>query len=124
MLGTNDVKTKYGPPRTTEIGYGLRLIFAVINIQGGGAKAILVTSPPLGNVTSGELASAQWRIPPLVAEYRLLATNCDVPLVGVNAIMDSNTDLKPDKMHLNPAGRQKVADAIWASLQGLAEPVR
>jgi lysophospholipase L1-like esterase len=83
MLGTNDVKTKYRPPSATEIAYGLGLIFDVINTQGGGAKAILVTPLPLGNVTSGELASAQWRIPSLVAEYRLLATNRNVPLVGI-----------------------------------------
>lgn len=124
MLGTNDVKTKYGPPSATEIAYGLRLILDVINTQGSGAKAILAMPPPLGTVTSGELTGARWRIPPVVAEYRLLATNCDVPLVDVNAFIDSSTDLEPDKVHLNPTGRQKVADTIWASLQGLAEPVR
>ena len=124
MLGTNDVKSKYGPPNAAEIAYGVRLILDVINTQGGGAKVIFVLPPPLGNVTSGELAGAQRRIPPVVAEYRLLATDCDVPLVDVNAIVDSNTDLESDKVHLNPAGRQKVPDTIWASLQGLAEPFR
>ncbi|MBW2164941.1 MAG: hypothetical protein JRG74_02230 [Deltaproteobacteria bacterium] len=124
MLGTNDVKSKYGPPNAAEIAYGVRLILDVINTQGGGAKVIFVLPPPLGNVTFGELAGAQRRIPPVVAEYRLLATDCDVPLVDVNAIVDSNTDLESDKVHLNPAGRQKVADAIWASLQCLAEPFR
>ena len=124
MLGTNDVKTKYGPPSATEIAYGVRSILDVINTQGRGAKAILVMPPPLGNVTSGELAGARWRIPPVVAESRLLAINSDVPLVDVNAVIDSNTDLDPDKMHLNLTGRQKVADTIWASLQGLTAPVR
>jgi lysophospholipase L1-like esterase len=119
MLGTNDVKSKYGPPSATEIAYGVRSILDVINTQGGGAKVILVMPPPLGNVTSGELTGAQRRIPLLVAEYRLLATNCNVPLVGVNAIIDSSTDLEPDKVHLNQMGRQKVADAVWTSLQGL-----
>lgn len=124
MLGTNDVKSKYGPPNATEIAHGVRLILDVINIQGGGAKVILVLPPPLGNVTSGELAGAQRRIPPVVAEYRLLATNCDVPMVDVNSIINSSTDLEPDKVHINPTGRQKVADATWASLQGLTAPVR
>lgn len=124
MLGTNDVKTKYGPPSATEIAYGLRLILDVINTQGSGAKAILVMPPPLGTVTSGELAGARWRIPPVVAESRLLAINSDVPLVDVNAVIDSNTDFEPDKVHLNLTGRQKVADTIWASLQALTAPVR
>lgn len=123
MLGTNDVKNKYGPQSATEIAYGMRLILDVINTQGGGAKAILVTPPPLGNVTSGELTGAPWRIPLVVDEYRSLATICDVPCIDANAIVDSNTDLESDKVHLNPAGRQKVADAIWASLQCLTEPL-
>ena len=124
MLGTNDVKSKYGPPNAAEIAYGVRLILDVINTQCGEAKAILVMPPPLGNVTSGELAGAQWRIPPVVAEFRLLAINSDVPLVDVNAVIDSNTDFEPDKVHLNLTGRQKVADTIWANLQGLTAPVR
>lgn len=122
MLGTNDVKTKYGPPSATEIAHGLRLILDVINTQGGRAKAILVMPPPLGNVTSGELAGAQWRIPPIVAEYRLLAMNRYIRLVDVHAILDITTDLESDMIHLNAVGREKVAEAVWANLRDVTLP--
>ena len=123
MLGTNDVKIRYGPPNAAEIANGMRQLIDFIDVHGGGAKPILLTPPPLGNVISGELAGAQWRIPPVVAEYRSLATNHGVLLVDVNANIDSNTDLEPDKVHLNPTGRQKVADAIWRRFQSFTTPV-
>ena len=119
MLGTNDVKSKYGPPNATEIAYGMRLILDVINTQGDGAKAILVMPPPLGNVTSGELTGAQWRIPLLVAEYRSLAMTRDIRLVDIHAILEINTDLESDMIHLNAVGRRKVANAVWANLQNM-----
>lgn len=116
MLGTNDVKGKYGPPSAAEIAGGMRQTLDFIDAHGGGAKPILMTPPPLGNVASGELAGAQSRIPPIAVEYRLLAMNRDIRLVDLNAILDSRTDLEPDKIHLNAAGRQKVADAVWVNL--------
>ncbi|MBE9516798.1 MAG: hypothetical protein IME93_07445 [Proteobacteria bacterium] len=124
MLGTNDVKIRYGPPNAAEIANGIRQVIDFIDVHGGGAKPILLTPPPMGNVISGDLAGGQSRIPPVAAEFRLLAINSDVPLVDVNTAIDSDTDLEPDKVHLNLTGRQKVADTIWASLQGLTAPVR
>lgn len=116
MLGTNDVKSKYGPPGVADIVDGIRQILDVIDLRGGGAKPILLTPPPLGNVTSGELASAQSRIPPVAAEYRFLAINRDIRLVDIHTILDVVTDLESDKIHLNASGRQNVADAVWANL--------
>lgn len=37
--------------------------------------------------------------------------------IDVHAILDNRTDLEPDKIHLNAAGRQKVADAVWVHVQ-------
>ncbi|MFH1932393.1 MAG: GDSL-type esterase/lipase family protein [Pseudomonadota bacterium] len=119
MLGTNDVKSMYGPPSAAKIADGMRKIFDVIDTQGGGAQPILVTPPPLGKVTSGDLADAQWRIPPVAAQYRLLAMGRNIQLVDLNAVIDSSTDIEHDKVHLNATGRQKVADAVWAILQNL-----
>lgn len=119
MLGTNDVKRQYGPPSATDIAHGMGQILDLIDVQGDGAKPILMTPPPLGPVTSGDLAGAQSRISRVAAEYRLLARKRDVWLIDVHAILDSRTDLEPDNIHLNAVGRHKVADAVWANLLGV-----
>jgi lysophospholipase L1-like esterase len=124
MLGTNDVKTKYGPPSVAEIVDGMRQILDVIDVHSGGAKSILLTPPPLGNVTSGNLAGAQSRILPVAAEYRSLAISRDIRLVDTHAILDSSTDLESDMIHLDAVGRQKVASAVWSNLQDLTPPPR
>jgi len=117
MLGTNDVKNKYGPPSPAEIAEGMSRIFEIIENHGGAAKPILLTPPPLGNVISGELAGAQPRIPSVVNEYLLLAMNRDVRLIDIYSILETRTDLEPDMIHLSAAGRQKVANAVLSSLQ-------
>ena len=117
MLGTNDVKNKYGLPSPSEIAEGMSRILEIIENHGGGAKSILLTPPPLGNVVSGELAGAKSRIPPVVNEYLLFAMNRDVRLIDIYSILETRTDLEPDMIHLSAAGRQKVANAVWSSLQ-------
>jgi len=122
MLGTNDVKSQYGPPSAADVADGIRQILDLIDAQSGGARPILMTPPLLGNVTSGDLAGTQSQISSVAVEYRLLAMNRDICLIDIHAILDSRTDLEPDKIHLNAAGRQKVDDAVWANLQDVTEP--
>ena len=117
MLGTNDLKNKYGPPSPAGIAEGMSRIIESIEHQGNGAKPILLTPPPLGNVTSGELAGAQSRIPPVIAAYRLMAMNRHIRMVDIYSIMDINTDFESDMIHLNALGRQKIADAVFNNLQ-------
>ncbi len=124
MLGTNDVKSQYGPPRAADIADGIDQILDFIDMQGNGIEPILMTPPPLGNVTSGELVGAQLRIPPVSVAYRLLAMKRDIRLVDIHVVLHSSTDLEPDKIHLNAAGRQKVTDAVWANLQDVTAPAR
>ena len=122
MRGTNDVKSEYGPPSTAESVDGMRQILNLIDVQSGGAKPILLTPPPLGNVTSGDLAGSQSRLPPIAAKHRLLAMKRDIQLVDIHKIIDITTDLESDMIHLNAAGRQKVADSVWTNLQNLTPP--
>jgi lysophospholipase L1-like esterase len=118
MLGTNDVKNKYGPPSPAEIAEGMRQLIKIIENHGGGAKPILLTPPPLGHVAFGELAGAQFRIPPVVDEYRQLAINRDIRLIDIHSILEISTDLEPDMVHLNAIGRRKIANAVWDSMKG------
>jgi lysophospholipase L1-like esterase len=117
MLGTNDVKKKYGPPPVSEIVEGMHLLLDIIDNLGEGAEPILLTPPPLGNVTSGELAGAQLRIPPVVAEYRRLAINRGIRLIDIHSILEIVTDMEFDTIHLNVVGRKKIANALWDNLK-------
>jgi len=116
MLGTNDVKYKYGPPSPSEIAEGMSQLLEIIESHGCGTKPILLTPPPLGNVASGELTGAQLRIPPVVAEYRLLSLNRDIRLIDIHSILKISIDLEPDMIHLNSVGRRKIANTVWAGL--------
>jgi lysophospholipase L1-like esterase len=116
MLGTNDVKNKYGPPSSAEIAEGMSRILEIIENHGDGAKPILLTPPPLGNVITGELAGAQPRIPSVVDEYRRLSINRNVRLIDIFSILEVSTDLESDMIHLNAVGRRKVANSVWDSL--------
>ena len=124
MLGTNDVKKKYGPPSPAKITEGISRILEIIENHGDGAKPILLTPPPLGNVNSGELAGAQPRIPSVAAEYRRLSRNRNVQLIDIYSILEVSTDLESDMIHLNAAGRKKIANAVWANLQEVNPPFR
>ncbi len=116
MLGTNDVKKKYGPPGAAEIADGMLRILDSISLYGGGAEPILFTPPPMGEVVAGDLEGGHLRLPSVAAEYRLLARTRDIRLVDLYAILDTSTDLESDMIHLNAVGRQKIADAVWYNL--------
>ena len=122
MLGTNDVKNKYGPPNPAEIAEGVHRIMEIIDRYGGDAEPVLLTPPPLGNVMSGELAGARLRIPPVVAEYRLLSMSSNIRLIDIHSVLNTGMDLDTDMIHLNAVGRRKVADAVWAGLQKMNPP--
>ena len=117
MLGTNDLKSIYGPTCIDEIIDGLGQIIDMVEIYGGGAKPILVAPPPLGEVISGNLTGSQKWIQPLTSKCYMLALNRDIRFVDLNNTINCRKDLEPDKVHLNVIGRQKVADAVWAILQ-------
>ncbi len=124
MLGTNDLKNKYGPPSAAEIADGMRKILDIIATEDDSIKPIVVTPPPLGKVIFDDLAGAQHRVKPVVAEYYLLAMNRDIRLVDLYTVINSSIDIEPDGVHLNAVGRQKVADAVWANRQNFTAPAQ
>jgi lysophospholipase L1-like esterase len=119
MLGTNDVKNRYGPLSPAEIAEGMNQILETVDNHKGGAKRILLTPPPLGDVISGDLAGAYPRVSSVVAEYHLLAMNRDVQLIDIHSILKIRKDLEFDMIHLNAVGRKKVANAVWTNIQGV-----
>ncbi len=122
MLGTNDVKNIYGPPGISDISDGMSKILDIIATEDDSIEPIVVTPPPLGNVTSGDLTGARSLIPLIVKEFRLLAMNYDIRLTDVNGIIDIKSDLEPDRVHINDLGRKKVSNAVWENLQNVTSP--
>lgn len=118
-LGTNDMKSKYGPPDAAHVIEGIDTIIQIITRYNAGVRSILMTPPPLGNVTIGDLANAQRRIPPLAACYRLFAEKNNISLVDIYKTVDSFTNLEHDSIHLNLLGRKKVADVVWNSIKDM-----
>jgi len=115
-LGTNDAKHRYGPPSAADVAAGIRQIIEAITLQAGNIEIVLLTPPPVGRIAHGDLAGAQRRVARIAKAYRLLASNGHTQLVDIHAALNHHTDLEPDGVHLNASGRQKVADAVWASL--------
>jgi lysophospholipase L1-like esterase len=116
-LGTNDVKFKYGFPNPVEVVAGIDQMVRIIKKVDSCIQPLLLTPPPLGNVTSGDLAGSQGRIPPLVAEYRRYATSNKIPIIDLFLAVDTAVDLEPDGVHLNSRGRNKVAGYVWKNIQ-------
>jgi lysophospholipase L1-like esterase len=122
-LGTNDVKVQYGPPDAPAVVEGLDKIIRTVYKVDASIIPILVTPPPLGHVTTGDLAGAMNRIPSLVAAYRCYATTKNISLIDLYANVDAEGDLESDCVHLNPIGRKKIADIVWNHLQGVFQYV-
>ena len=116
MLGTNDLKIKYGPATPQKIIRDMRNLIIAVASHGGDIKPILLTPPPMGVVTSGQLANAHSRVKQLAAEYRKLAFELGIPLVDIYSNLHITTDLEDDMIHINSKGRRKIADAVWSEI--------
>jgi lysophospholipase L1-like esterase len=119
-LGTNDIKSKYGPPDAADIVEGIEKIIQVTTRYSAGVTPVVLTPPPLGNVTSGELANAKGRIPSLAATYRLFGEKHNIPLIDIYETINIITDLEKDSTHLNVQGRKKIAIAVWNFIKDLS----
>ena len=116
MLGTNDLKIKYGLSTPKNTIRDMRNLIIAVASHRGDIKPILLTPPPMGIVTSGQLANAHSRVKQLAAEYRKLAFELGIPLVDIYSTLCIITDLENDMIHINSKGRQKIADAVWSEI--------
>ena len=116
-LGTNDAKALYGPPDASGVIEGIHQIIQSISRCIRDAEIALVTPPPMGTVIHGELAGAQHRLLSVVAEIRRYATTRRVRFVDLHSVIDADSDLEADHVHLNAHGRKKTADAVWRCIR-------
>jgi lysophospholipase L1-like esterase len=113
MLGTNDLKREYGPPEPEAIARDLDVLIDTARTKDNAPTIFLLSVPPMGKLTQGHLAGADAMARRLAAEYRELAARRDVHFIDVHSLLDARTDLEADKIHLNAAGRNKIANAVW-----------
>ena len=123
MLGTNDLKVEYGPPTPLEIIQDLGNLIDVVESYGGNTKPILLTPPPMGTITTGQLAGAHSKVKHLAAEYRKLAIKRCITLVDTYSILHIAADFEDDMIHINSIGRQKVANAVWSEISIQSTPI-
>ena len=116
MLGTNDVKQCYGPPTSEAIVEGMKKIIDEAKAYSK-AQIILLTPPPMAGVYSGEFCDGNKRVLSLAEQYRTFAAKEGIELIDIFYILDSNSDLEADGVHINDNGRKKIADAVWASIE-------
>lgn len=120
MLGTNDLKVEYGPPTPLEIIQDIGRLIGVVASYGGNIEPVLLTPPPMGMMTTGQLSGAHSRVRQLAAECRKLAYKRSIPLVDVYSILNLSDDFEKDMIHINATGRKKIANTVWSEI--LAQP--
>ena len=118
MLGTNDVKMRYGPPKTGELKENLEQILDYICINCEKVKPILLLPPPIGSKKSGDFCGANNRISDFSEAISTLATEKGIHMIDVHSILDLKTDMETDLIHLNHLGREKIADAVYSHFVG------
>jgi lysophospholipase L1-like esterase len=121
LLGTNDLKAKYGPPSAKEISGGIGKIVEIIFDYDQNITPVIVTPPPVGMLNSGQLIGAHNRIANIAFEYRVLANSLELPFIELSEVVNISTDLEPDKIHINSSGRMKIAKSVCDYIQKLFE---
>jgi len=118
MLGTNDVKVRYGPPKIDEIKSNFEIILDYIHTTCENAKPLLLLPPPIGNQESVDFRGAARRISRLSDAISLLAKERDIHAIDIHSILDLKIDMESDFIHLNPLGREKIADSVFKYFMG------
>jgi lysophospholipase L1-like esterase len=112
MLGTNDIKTCYGPPDIEEIMNNFRLMLDFIHSTCEKVKLILILPPPIGIKESDDFCDATYRIVQLSSAISSLARERGILTIDMHSILNLKTDMENDLIHLNRHGREKVANSV------------
>ena len=119
MLGTNDMKEKYGPPGLGQVVRAIDTILDAIETQSKPARPILLTPPPLGTVAAGELVGARPRLLLLAQALRELAHKRAIACIDIHSRLQPQEHLLPDQVHINQRAREIIAEVVWQTLHRL-----
>jgi lysophospholipase L1-like esterase len=117
MLGTNDLKQKYGPPPTERIVQGMEKSLSIIRRFFPDLQPILLTPPPIGESALVSFVNGDQKIAEIANGYRSLCNNLSIKYIDIHAILDPSADLENDGIHLNERGRVKVAQEARKALR-------
>ncbi len=116
MLGTNDVKTQYGPPSVKKVVKGMASIIDLAISSRITDSIVLLTPPPMGKAVSDEFNPGYLMIQQVSEAYAELAKNRHLMFIDLHNNLDSHKHLEKDNIHLNASGRRNVADIVWESV--------
>lgn len=117
MLGTNDCKDEYGADLVT-IGLGLEQIAQIF--EKAGARVIIIAPPPLRNLNQSPFFAefgkgAEKRSEGLALCYQNLAARHGWEFLNAGDILLPG---EFDKIHLDKAGHQKLAESVYDMIAG------
>lgn len=118
MLGTNDVKQRYGPPSAFEIERNLKTMVELIVRHHKNIQPAFLLPPPIGKDLADDFYKADERIPKVCRVIRNFCTKRQLSVIDTHSILDISQHLEADSIHLNAKGRQLIADVVHDHLCG------
>jgi lysophospholipase L1-like esterase len=116
MLGTNDIKKKYGPPSAEKISEGMRKIIDTAITANIGKAFVLISPPPMGTPRTDEFHPGCFIMDQVSYEYRKLAEKYDLTCIDLQRQLEVHRHLQKDTIHLNAEGRLQVAKIVQNTL--------
>lgn len=112
MLGTNDVKRRYGPPSTNDITKSVNRILEIISRYQKNGRPAFLLPPPIGEGLTDEFDGADKRISEFCSVIRNIGEIQRIPVVDTHSKLKAGKHLNTDGVHLNSNGRQTVAEIV------------
>ena len=116
MLGTNDVKRRYGPPSQLEIAHNLKTIVELIFGHQENIRPAFLLPPPIGKGAGDDFYRADERIRQVCIVIRNFCVEWKLPVIDTHSVLNVSKHLEADSVHLNAVGRQVVANAVLGYL--------
>jgi len=113
MLGTNDVKMRYGPATADEIERNFRMIAEAIAEHIEIGRSVLLLPPPIGAHLVEDFEHADGRIAQVCAVIRKLCAEMQIPLLDTHTALNVSRHFEPDAIHFNEHGRRAMAELVY-----------
>ena len=116
MLGTNDVKMRYGPPKSEEIAENLNTIANLACLHHPNVNLAILLPPPIGSDLKDDFLKADNRIKKVCLAIRHTAAQRGVDLIDIHSVLKLPVHFDKDAIHLNSAGRYIIAQTVMKYL--------
>lgn len=113
MLGTNDVKRRYGSLSTARIEDHFRRIAQTVQRHRSHPAPVFMLPPPIHSAAEDDFEGGGGRIDRICHILKALCQSMALDCIDVHTRLDPYRHLESDGIHLNATGRQKVADSVY-----------